>query len=105
MGSQTMGVMSCAFDITGTDSGSMGCFEAIGLGLAMDSDRGYPEGTKNRKIMLSYKNSNHVGKVLADVLQSMRSLSSISGEAGIFLHCRRGKQAQHAYFIDFVDRF
>lgn len=88
-------VLNGAVDMAGDDRGNMRCFEAMGCGALMVSDKGsYPEGMVNGKSMLNYADPHEAANVISHALTDPARLAEVaaSGLASMREHYTKQKQ-------------
>ena len=74
-------VLNGAVDMAGDDRGNMRCFEAMGCGALMVSDRGsYPEGMVVNETMLTYSNSGEAASVIDYILTKPQELRALAAK-------------------------
>jgi len=88
-------VLNGAVDMAGLDRGNMRCFEAMGCGALMVSDKGnYPEAMLDGQTMLAYADPNEASNVIARVLAEPTRLAELAafGLVPVRAHYRRENQ-------------
>lgn len=72
-------VLNGAVDMAGEDRGNMRCFEAMGLGCLVVSDRGsYPEGMDDGRTLLTYRDPDDAVSVIERALAEPGRFSRIA---------------------------
>jgi glycosyltransferase involved in cell wall biosynthesis len=98
-------VINGAVDMAGADRGNMRCFEALGCGALMVSDRGaYPEGMVEGETMLGYDSGEEAASVIAKALADPERLKSIAARGAALVRDRYSKQQQWMQFCSIVER-
>ena len=96
-------VLNGAIDMAGEDRGNMRCFEAMGCGALMVSDRGrYPEGMDGGRTMLTYADPTDAVRVIADILRREPDGRAMARDGHIEVRQRFSKEAQWSAFVDVV---
>lgn len=98
-------VLNGAVDMAGVDRGNMRCFEALGCGALMVSDRGdYPEGMRDGETMLLYDDADGARRVIRDALSQPDHLQKIASQGHAMVSTAYNKSAQWSSFIELVGR-
>ncbi|OYY65757.1 MAG: hypothetical protein B7Y51_02585 [Burkholderiales bacterium 28-67-8] len=96
-------VLNGAIDMAGEDRGNMRCFESMGCGALMVSDRGrYPEGMDDGRTMLTYADPAHAVRVIADILQREPQARAVARAGHAEMRQRFSKEAQWSAFVHIV---
>ena len=88
-------VLNGAVDMAGDDRGNMRCFEAMGCGALMVSDKGsYPEGMVDGQSMLNYADPHHAVNLISHALTDPARLTEVAaaGLASMREHYSKQKQ-------------
>ncbi len=86
--------------MAGNERGNMRCFEAMGCGALMVSDRGiYPSGMSNGQTILTYENSVDAALVIERTLLNYSNTVKITHSALSLVRERYSKDNQ---FLDFI---
>jgi hypothetical protein len=92
-------VINGAVDMAGADRGNMRCFEALGCGALMVSDRGvYPEGMVEGETMLGYDSADEATSVIASALADPARLAGVAGRGHALVRDRYSKRHQWEQF-------
>ena len=101
--SQAKIVLNGAVDMAGADRGNMRCFEAMGCGALMVSDRGhYPHGMVDTENMMLYDDGPSAARVVAQALADPATSAAIAERGFRTMQARYGKSAQWQAFVDLV---
>jgi len=96
-------VINGAIDMAGVDRGNMRCFEALGCGALMVSDRGvYPEGMVEGETMLGYDSADEAVAVIESALADRERLRAIAARGHALVRDRYSKARQWARFESIV---
>jgi hypothetical protein len=96
-------VLNGAIDMAGDDRGNLRCFEAMGCGALMVSDRGlYPEGMLEGVTMLNYENPAEAVQVIQRALESPERVREISRNGRSLMQVTYSKTRQWQQFMHLV---
>jgi hypothetical protein len=96
-------VLNGAIDMSGEDRGNIRCFEAMGCGALLVSDRGrYPTGMIHGQTMLEYESTAHVVDVLRGALANWPRSSEIAKHGRAMVRSEYSKEAQWQMFQQLV---
>ncbi len=96
-------VLNGAIDMAGEDRGNMRCFEAMGCGALLLSDRGnYPEGMQDNQTMVAYGNPNQAVDLAIQALSNPGWSSPIAAKGRETVGRLYGKAAQWKRFVEIV---
>jgi hypothetical protein len=80
-------VINAAIDMAGADRGNMRCFEAMGAGALLLTDRGnYPPGMMDRQTMVTYGDADDAGAKIVEVLASDRRVQVAQAGQSMVVH-------------------
>jgi hypothetical protein len=97
-------VLNGAIDMADKDRGNMRCFEALGCGALMLSDRGnYPDGFADGETMATYRNAGEAVARAAHILDNWERHREIAIKGGEMLRNRYSKTAQWEMFQKLVE--
>ncbi len=97
-------VLNGAVDMAGDDRGNMRCFEAMGIGALMVSDKGsYPEGMVDGQTMLTYADPREAANVISQVLADPTRLAELAASGLAAMRQHYGKQKQWLAFEKLVE--
>jgi len=97
-------VLNGAVDMAGNDRGNMRCFEAMGCGALMVSDRGiYPEGMVDGQSMLTYADPREAANVISQVLADPTRLAELAAVGLVSMRQHYSKQKQWLAFEKLVE--
>jgi Glycosyl transferases group 1 len=92
-------VLNGAVDMAGDDRGNMRCFEAMGCGALMVSDKGnYPLGMVDSQSMLTYADSHDVVEVISRALSDPLRLAELAAAGVTSMHANYAKHKQWIAF-------
>ena len=101
--SQSKIVLNAAIDMAGTDRGNMRCFEAMGCGALMVSDRGtYPEGMVDGTSMCLYDDADAAPRLVASLLEQPGLVATVAARGHEVVRDRYGKAQQWQTFLRLV---
>ena len=96
-------VLNGAIDMAGEDRGNMRCFEAMGCGALLLSDRGnYPEGMKDGRTMVSYRNSDDAVDLAIQLLSNPGRSDAIAAAGRETVSELYSKALQWKRFVEIV---
>lgn len=96
-------VLNGAIDMAGEDRGNLRCFEAMGCGALMVSDRGtYPDGMLEGVTMLNYENPTDAAQVIQRALEAPQRVREISRNGWRLMQVTYSKTRQWQQFHDLV---
>lgn len=97
-------VLNGAIDMSGEDRGNMRCFEAMGCGSLMVSDRGrYPRGMVAGQTMVNYESTADVANVVESTLEHWSSSQVIAGRGREMVKSQYSKELQWRRFLELVE--
>jgi spore maturation protein CgeB len=96
-------VLNGAIDMAGEDRGNMRCWEAMGCGAAMVSDRGrYPLGMVEGQSMLTYRQAPEAVQQIEALLDDPARLSALARAGNKMIRSRYSKAQQWQDFQKLV---
>ncbi|MDB4916837.1 MAG: glycosyltransferase protein [Gemmatimonadetes bacterium] len=96
-------VLNGAIDMSGDDRGNMRCFESMGCGALLVSDRGrYPDGMVDGRTMLTYGSAQDVSHVLRSALSAWEHAAAIARAGLAMVRSEYSKNLQWQRFQDLV---
>jgi Glycosyl transferases group 1 len=103
--SQSKVVLNGAVDMAGFDRGNMRCFESMGCGAAMVSDRGvYPEGMVDGVTMHLYDDPHSAQSIIEALLGDGEQTSVIAARGHASIKERYSKTQQWQSFVQLIDQ-
>lgn len=97
-------VLNGAVDMAGSERGNMRCFEAMGCGALMVSDRGaYPNGMEDGITMLTYSTPDEAVRVIREALAEPSRLADIAGAGHRAISSGYSKAQQWRDFVNLVE--
>lgn len=97
--SQAKIVLNGAIDMAGQDRGNMRCFESLGCGALLLSDRGkYPMGFDNRDTIMLYNNANDAAVQASSILQDWSTHCEIAKNGHAMVKHQYSKSVQWNMF-------
>ena len=101
--SQAKIVLNGAIDMAGTDRGNMRCFESLGAGSVMLTDRGrYPEGMVDGETLVTYGDKDEAVSKLLELLRNTELRQRIARSGNQMIRSNYSKQHQLRMFIELV---
>ena len=102
--SQAKVVLNGAVDMAGNDRGNMRCFEAMGCGAMLLSDKGhYPDGMVDGQTLLTYHSAADAVAKIAAALASPATSAGIAEAGHAMVRSRYSKQDQWDKFQALLD--
>jgi glycosyltransferase involved in cell wall biosynthesis len=96
-------VLNGAIDMAGKDRGNMRCFEALGCGAMLLSDKGnYPEGLVDGTTMVAYTDADDAMAKIEQYLDDQQTRQSIADAGCDMVNSLYSKEAQWAAFQQIV---
>lgn len=96
-------VLNGAVDMAGEDRGNMRCFEAMGCGALLVSDRGnYPQGFQDGENMVQYDSPNDAGAKILDLLADWEKGVEMSRAGVRMIRETYSKDRQWSRFVEIV---
>lgn len=96
-------VLNGAVDMAGDDRGNMRCFEAMGCGALMVSDKGiYPEGMVDGQSMMKYVSGHEAANAISQALADPTRLSEVAAAGLTSMRKHYSKQKQWLAFEKLV---
>jgi Glycosyl transferases group 1 len=96
-------VLNGAIDMAGDERGNMRCFESMGCGALMVSDRGrYPLGIEDGRTMMAYADPVDAVRKIENVLQNPADLRALARAGFVEMQSRFSKKAQWEAFVEIV---
>lgn len=97
-------VINAAIDMAGEERGNMRCFEALGAGAALVSDRGvYPPGMEDGKTIVLYDDPVAARDKIEALLQKPAEREAVASAGRAMIASTYSKAAQMARFERLVD--
>jgi len=97
-------VLNGAVDMAGDDRGNMRCFEAMGCGALMVSDKGsYPEGMVDGQSMVNYADPHEAANVISHALANPAHLAEVAAAGLASMRQHYSKQKQWLAFVKLVE--
>ncbi len=94
-------VLNAAVDSAGDDRGNMRCFEAMGMGALMLSDRGnYPEGMCSGQTMVAYESPADAGRLVRELLGDDARRQALASAGHELMRERYNKAVQWERFVE-----
>jgi Glycosyl transferases group 1 len=98
-------VVNCAIDVAGADRGNMRCFEAMGCGALLVSDKGsYPPGMVDGETMVTYSTPTELVETIAALLQDEPKRARVAAAGLELARSRYGKAAVWKQFQSLVSK-
>ena len=92
-------VLNAAIDMAGDERGNIRCFEALGCGALLVSDKGsYPAGMSDGATIATYEDAADATGLVLRLLESVESRQRIASDGHEMLVQRYSKEAQWAAF-------
>lgn len=96
-------VINGAIDMAGSDRGNMRCWEALGCGAMLLSDRGeYPDGFEHEKTMTTYKNENDAIRQIRNILENWDSEKVIARTGHEMIKSKYSRSVQWMAFQSLI---
>jgi hypothetical protein len=96
-------VLNGAIDMAGDERGNMRCFESMGCGALMVSDRGrYPQGIEDGLTMMAYKDPSDAVCKIESILERPEHLRTLAMAGFCEMQRRFSKEMQWEAFIKIV---
>jgi hypothetical protein len=97
-------VLNGAIDMAGSDRGNMRCFEAMGCGAVMISDKGdYPAGMVCGENMITYQDPADAVRQIREALQQPTQLQQLANQGHRLMSSTYSKAEQWRAFVSLVD--
>lgn len=97
-------VLNGAIDMAGSDRGNMRCFEAMGCGALMISDKGnYPAGMVSGENMITYQDPADAVRQIRAALQQPTLLQQLANQGHSLMSSTYSKAEQWRAFVSLVD--
>jgi glycosyltransferase involved in cell wall biosynthesis len=96
-------VLNGAIDMAGNDRGNMRCWEALGAGAAMVSDRGnYPGGMIDGQTLALYESPDDAVRLIEELLEYPSRRQEIASSGHEMIRDRYSKAQQWSRFLEIV---
>ena len=96
-------VLNGSIDMSGNERGNMRCFEAMGCGALMVSDRGtYPSGFEEPENMLTYDSPAEASAIIAHALSDDARRNAIASRGHAMVRAQYSKEAQWEEFVKLI---